>query len=92
MSDCFPLPALEISSLPVLGQLYFLAIKKSSIHLARMDKVVFLNLQGNLGVYFLGHPLHVQIPSGIQFFKTGLVTQPISSNMPSQLTCSGQEV
>lgn len=65
MSDCFPLPALEISSLPVLGHLNLLAIKKSFIHLARMDKAMFLILQGNLGVYFLVHPLYVQMPSGI---------------------------
>lgn len=78
--------------LACFGALESLGNKNLFIHLARMDKAVFPNLQGSLVVYFLCHPLYVQIPSGIQFLKSDQVTQPISSNMPSQLTYSGQDI
>lgn len=89
MSDCFPFPAGNFQ-LACFGALESIGNKKPFIHLPRMDKAAFLNLQGNLGIYFLGHPLYVQIPSGISFLKSDLVMQPVSSKVPSQLPCSGQ--
>lgn len=74
------------------GALESLANEQACIHPSRMDKAVFLNLQNNLGSCFFCHPLYVQIPASIQFLKLDQVMQPISNNMTSWMTSSGQEI
>lgn len=65
MPCCFPSSILCFGDfqLACFGALKSLANEQAFIHLARMDKAVFLNLQGNLGVcFFVTHCMSLRHP------------------------------